>query len=121
MRNPTRPAMILQLDGLAIALVAIVLYRELGASWWQFILLFLVPDLSILAYLLNRRTGAAIYNLVHTYVWPGGLFALGFLSANGGLMAVALIWLAHVAIDRALGLGLKYADAPFKETHLQRT
>jgi hypothetical protein len=112
--------MILRLDGLAIAFAAIVLYRELGASWWLFVLLFLAPDLSILGYLRNKRTGAALYNLVHTYVWSGGLFAFGFLVAHGGLMAVALIWLAHVAIDRALGLGLKYDDAPFRETHLQR-
>ena len=120
MRNPTRPATILRLDGLAIAFAAIVLYRELGASWWLFILLFLAPDSSILGYLFNRRAGAAIYNLAHTYLWPGGLFALGFLAARAPLMAVALIWLAHIGIDRALGLGLKYADAPFKETHLQR-
>jgi hypothetical protein len=29
---------------------------------------------------------------------------------------IALIWFAHIGIDRALGYGLKYPDA-FKHTH----
>jgi hypothetical protein len=32
---------------------------------------------------------------------------------------IALIWLAHVGFDRALGYGLKYATA-FGDTHLGR-
>ena len=34
-------------------------------------------------------------------------------------VAVALIWLAHIGIDRALGYGLKY-EAGFGFTHLGR-
>jgi hypothetical protein len=34
-------------------------------------------------------------------------------------LAIALIWSAHVGIDRALGYGLKYNDA-FASTHLGR-
>jgi hypothetical protein len=30
---------------------------------------------------------------------------------------IALIWAAHIGIDRALGFGLKYPDA-FRSTHL---
>jgi hypothetical protein len=33
---------------------------------------------------------------------------------------VALIWFAHIGIDRAVGLGFKYADADFQDTHLSR-
>jgi Domain of unknown function (DUF4260) len=43
--------------------------------------------------------------------------ALGFRQS--GLIAFALIWLAHVGADRALGFGLKYPTL-FKDTHLQR-
>jgi hypothetical protein len=121
MKNLTHPSVVLRFDGLAVTLASVVLYRELGMSWWVFALLFLAPDVSILAYLINARVGAAAYNVLHTYVWPAGMFALGFLSARGSLMGVALIWMAHIGIDRALGLGLKYADAPFRETHLQHT
>jgi hypothetical protein len=35
------------------------------------------------------------------------------------LEGLALIWLAHIGVDRALGYGLKYPDG-FKDTHLQR-
>ena len=120
MTDPTRPASILRLDGLAVALVSIVLYRELGQSWWLFAALFLMPDVAILAYLLNTRVGAATYNVMHTYLWPAVLFSTGFLWEQASVMGIALIWLAHIGVDRVLGFGLKYAAAPFKETHLQR-
>jgi hypothetical protein len=32
---------------------------------------------------------------------------------------LALIWLGHIGMDRALGYGLKYPTA-FKDTHLDR-
>jgi hypothetical protein len=32
---------------------------------------------------------------------------------------VALIWLAHIGLDRALGYGLKYGSG-FRDTHLGR-
>jgi hypothetical protein len=32
-------------------------------------------------------------------------------------LQIALIWGAHIGMDRAVGYGLKYADA-FKHTHL---
>jgi len=32
---------------------------------------------------------------------------------------LALIWLTHIGVDRAVGYGLKYPSG-FKETHLQR-
>jgi hypothetical protein len=32
-------------------------------------------------------------------------------------MALALVWLAHVGLDRLLGMGLKYNDR-FAHTHL---
>ena len=35
------------------------------------------------------------------------------------VLAVALVWCAHIGFDRALGYGLKYA-AGFRETHLGR-
>lgn len=120
MRDPTQPKIVLRFDALAVTLIALALYRELGLSWGQFVLLFLLPDLSILGYTVNRRVGAAAYNAVHTYLWPAGLFLFGFLAARGPVMGVALIWLAHVGVDRVLGLGLKYADRPFRDTHLQR-
>jgi hypothetical protein len=45
------------------------------------------------------------------------LLAVGVLGAMPGLLAIALVWCAHIGFDRALGYGLKYA-AGFRQTHL---
>jgi hypothetical protein len=43
----------------------------------------------------------------------------GVLAEADLPMQLALIWLAHIGADRALGYGLKY-PTDFKDTHLQR-
>jgi hypothetical protein len=50
---------------------------------------------------------------------PVTLAAAGVLAGADGLVAVSLIWIAHIGADRGLGYGLKYPTA-FKDTHLQR-
>ena len=47
------------------------------------------------------------------------LMVLGFGTASPLLLSIAMIWLAHIGIDRALGYGLKY-PAGFSFTHLGR-
>ena len=59
-------------------------------------------------YLIDRRTGGAVYNLAHFYLWPVALGAFGILGESLGAQMAALIWGGHVAFDRALGWGLKY-------------
>jgi hypothetical protein len=44
---------------------------------------------------------------------------VGVLADSDVAVQLALIWLAHIGADRALGYGLKYPTA-FKDTHLQR-
>jgi hypothetical protein len=119
MKDPTRPGLVLRLEALAVLALALFLYRELGVSWWLFAGLFLVPDLALLVYLVDRRVATVVYNLAHAYVWPAGLFAAGFVAGRAPLMGIALIWAAHIGFDRLLGFGLKYPDG-FRETHLQR-
>ena len=52
-------------------------------------------------------------------VGPLVLGAIG-ASLNQPLIGqLALIWIAHIGLDRAIGYGLKYASG-FKETHLAR-
>ena len=70
-------------------------------------------------YFANKRLGAAAYNLVHTYVWPALLVALGVGSDNDLMLSIGFIWFAHIGIDRLLGYGLKY-PIDFKQTHIQR-
>jgi hypothetical protein len=110
---------LLRLEGFAAFAVAVALYAHDGFSWPAFALLFLAPDLSMLAYFAGPRVGAAIYNLVHTCALALVLALSGFFGALPALTAVGLILGAHIGIDRALGYGLKYSTA-FGDTHLGR-
>jgi hypothetical protein len=119
MRDLTHPTIVLRVDGLAVAAIAVLLYHELGASWWIFALGFLAPDLAFFAYLAGPRAGAAVYNAIHTYVGSVAAFGIGLAVESSPLMMAGLIWTAHIGLDRAAGFGLKYPDA-FRRTHLQR-
>ena len=107
----------LRLEGLTLFVGMVLLYAVWGGSWWIFAALFLVPDISIAAYLSGPRFGAMIYNAVHSYLIPVALMTAGFGTTSPLLLSVAMIWLAHIGIDRALGFGLKYS-AGFRFTHL---
>jgi len=111
---------LLRLEGAALFGVSLALYLDADFSLLAFFLLFLVPDVSIAGYLFGKRVGASAYNVAHLEVWPLILAAVGVISDEATLVQVALIWLAHIGIDRALGFGFKYADAEFQETHLSR-
>ena len=110
---------LLRLEGLTLFTGMVMLYASWGGSWLVFALLFFVPDLSFLAYLSDARFGAMIYNAAHSYMLPVTLLTLGFGLASPLTLSIALIWLAHIGIDRALGYGLKYS-AGFGFTHLGR-
>ena len=113
------PAVLLRLEGAAVFGASIALYLHSDFSVVALLLLFLAPDLSLLGYLAGPRAGAATYNAVHTELWPIVIAALGVLADASLLTQVALIWLAHIGIDRVLGYGLKYPTA-FEDTHLGR-
>jgi hypothetical protein len=110
---------LLRLEGLALFAAMIPLYAWRGSSWWLFAVLFLAPDLSFAAYLAGARIGAAVYNAAHTTIVPVVLLIAGFALDQSLVISIAIIWLAHIGIDRALGYGLKYPDA-FNHTHLGR-
>jgi hypothetical protein len=105
------------LEGAIVLLAASIGYAKLDGSGPIFALLFFTPDISMLGYLAGPRSGAVCYNLGHSYGLPAVLGAVGVLSGQHGLWALALIWAAHIGFDRMLGYGLKYATA-FGHTHL---
>ena len=117
--KPLSPSVLERVEGLAFVVAAVCLYGKYGESWWLFAALFLVPDLTIPIYFVNRRAGAAAYNFVHVYAWPAALGCVGVVNESDLLISIALIWFAHIGIDRTLGLGLKY-PVDFKQTHIQR-
>ena len=115
----TRPAILLRLEGFAAQLLALVLYARQDTSWWLLSLLCLAPDLSALGYVAGVRVGAALYNFAHTYTVPLALGAISLLTHHELARALALIWAAHIGMDRALNYGLKY-PTQFKDSHLRR-
>ncbi len=111
------PKIILRLEGLAVLALSAFAYSRYGAGWPVFALCFLVPDLSMLGYLFGKKAGAYSYNLGHTYLIPAGLLAYGVMMHTPLATSVALIWGAHIGLDRLMGYGLKYTQG-FGLTHL---
>lgn len=108
---------LLRLEGLVAFAAAVGVYVHAGFSWPVFALLFLAPDLSMLAYLGGPRAGAIGYNFAHTYALPLVLTLAGFAGGVSAAAAGGLIWIAHIGFDRMLGYGLKYSTG-FGDTHL---
>lgn len=113
-----KPATILRIEGLFALTASVVFYRLSDADWWLMALLFFVPDLFMLGYLFNRRVGAFVYNMGHTYTFVGVFVILAIVTKNHLWFSVGLIWTAHIGFDRMLGYGLKFSSG-FKNTHLQ--
>jgi hypothetical protein len=110
---------LLRLEGLALLASMVLIYALWGGSWWIFVLLLLLPDISLAAYLAGPGTGAIVYNAAHSTLLPAALGALGLALGVPVMMSLAFIWLAHIGMDRAIGYGLKY-EAGFGFTHLGR-
>jgi hypothetical protein len=68
-------------------------------------------------YLAGTRAGAVSYNLAHATPLPAVLVVLGWWQHRPLILALGLVWLAHIGLDRLLGYGLKYGDN-FQHTHL---
>lgn len=100
-------------------LAALALYASQGFGWGAFALFILAPDLAAAVYLLDKGAGSVAYNLAHFEGFPVALGLAGVLTASPVLFQAGLIWIAHIAIDRVLGYGLKYFGR-FKDTHMQR-
>jgi hypothetical protein len=108
---------LLRLEHAAMALAALVAYQFSGGSWWLFAALILVPDISMAGYLVNPKAGAWCYNAVHSWIAPVMLWLVALASGSPLLTQFAIILVAHIAIDRTLGYGLK-RESGFHDTHL---
>ena len=113
------PRFLLRVEGLALLGLALLAYYRLGAGWWLFALLLLIPDLGMVGYVRSPRAGAIGYDILHTLAGPVVLGSYAVQARSADPLAVALIWVAHIGMDLALGYGLKYPSA-FRDTHLGR-
>jgi hypothetical protein len=115
----TMPRLLLRLEGAAVLAGSLALYFHEGFGWLVLVLLALAPDLAMVGYAAGERGGATTYDLMHNEVLPIALGVAGVLLGWDLGVQLALIWLAHIGLDRLVGYGLKYPSA-FKDTHLQR-
>jgi hypothetical protein len=113
------PKLILRLEGLVLFAAGLAAFLYLKQSVWIFVGLFLVPDLSMAAYLSGPKPGAIVYNVFHTTIGPLLLAIYGVLFGELFAQVLASVWLAHIGLDRAVGYGLKYSSG-FRDTHLGR-
>ncbi|AEF56286.1 DUF4260 family protein [Marinomonas posidonica] len=108
---------LLRLEGLTLLTLSTVAFAHYGIGWKVFALLFLIPDLALIGYLLSNKAGAILYNLTHALIGPACCLCLGLIISDSQFMAIGFIWSAHIGFDRSLGYGLKYS-AGFRYTHL---
>lgn len=96
-----------RVEGLAIAVAAVVGIHASGHPWWWLLALFLAFDLSALPYLWSARQGAFAYNVVHAFALPALLSGYALTQPGQGVQIVAAAWWFHVGVDRVMGYGLK--------------
>ena len=105
-----------RLEGFALLAASVIVFALTAPNWILFAVL-LAPDLAMIGYLRGPRIGAITYNLAHLKILPLALGSIGLLTNNTLEIQLALIWLAHLGMDRALGYGLKL-ETGFSDTTL---
>ncbi|MES2133338.1 MAG: DUF4260 domain-containing protein [Bacteroidota bacterium] len=108
---------IIKLEELAMFLFGIYLFNQLHYSWWWFPALILLPDLSMMGYLVNQKIGGYFYNFAHHKAIALVAYIAGIYFHNSPLQLAGIILFAHSSMDRMFGYGLKYSDS-FHNTHL---
>ena len=103
-------ALLIQLEEFTVLVGCIYLFSRLDFRWWWFPVLLLLPDLSMIGYLINPAVGAILYNIVHFKGTGVAIGLYGLARGNRRLMLVGIILFAHASMDRAIGTGLKYFD-----------
>jgi hypothetical protein len=108
----------LKLEEFAMFAAAYIGTLMIGFDWWVFWAFLLAPDIGMLGYLVNTKTGAAVYNLFHSKLLGILLAVIGlYLIENSILAFSGMLIFGHSSMDRIFGYGLKYSDS-FKNTHL---
>lgn len=108
---------VLKLEELLQFALGIYLFSTLSYTWWWFLVLILLPDIGMLGYLINTKTGALTYNVLHHKGLAILIFLAGIYFEIEVMQLIGTILFSHAALDRVFGYGLKYADN-FKNTHL---
>lgn len=98
-------------------ILSIYVFSLYDFSWWLYPALLLLPDIGMIGYVFNTKTGAAIYNVFHHKGIAIAIFFIGTFSSAPWIILTGIILFGHSSMDRLFGYGLKYPDS-FKNTHL---
>lgn len=109
----------LRAEGLATLGAGLVGFLFLGLPWWAFVLLLLVPDVSMAGYLRGPRIGAFVYNIAHDLATGVAIAGVGLAIGSVPVAAAGAILVAHSGMDRLAGYGLKLPSS-FQDSHLGR-
>lgn len=109
----------LRIEGATLAAGSLIAYSTTGHAWWLVLLTVLLPDVTMIGYLGGTRLGSSLYNLGHSTPIAATIVGVGWWQDKSLVLALSLVWLAHIGLDRLFGYGLKYKDH-FQHTHLGR-
>lgn len=115
MTNPMKN--LLTLEEIAQFSLAILLFSQLEYAWWIFPLFILLPDISMVGYLVSPKSGAWLYNFFHHKMTAVVVLFAGFTFHLPMIELAGIILLAHSSMDRIFGYGLKFSD-DFRHTHM---
>lgn len=109
--------LLLKLEEAALLALGIYLFSLLDYNWWWFPVLILAPDVSMLGYVINNKSGAWCYNVFHHTGIAVVVYLLGIYFDNQVIQLAGIVLFSHSRMDRLFGYGLKY-EKGFKYTHL---
>ena len=107
----------LKLEELAQFVFGIYLFSNLDFEWWWFLVLILLPDMSMIGYAFGNKIGAYSYNFFHHKGVAILVYLLGIYLGSSVVELIGIILFSHSAMDRMFGYGLKYTTS-FNDTHL---
>ncbi|MCE4564587.1 DUF4260 domain-containing protein [Maribellus sp. CM-23] len=107
----------LKIEEISMLYLSFYVSLLLGYDWWVFTLFLFTPDISMLGYILGRKTGAVIYNIFHYKFLAVLIGVTGYATSIKELAFAGAILFGHSSFDRLFGYGLKYSKG-FKFTHL---
>lgn len=108
---------LLKLEELGQLLLSLILFNHLDYAWWVYPASILLPDISMIGYMVNTKVGAWLYNFFHHKLIAIIFLVFGFGLNNSLLILSGVILFGHSAMDRIFGYGLKFNDN-FKNTHM---
>lgn len=74
---------IISIEYILAFVITVFFYGHLNFSWLYFIVFLLLPDITMVGYLINTKVGALFYNMGgHSFVLPAMIMAIGLLTTT---------------------------------------